>query len=105
MVVEREQNSAELAEHVGPPGIVQAHRGIAIMVNVQDVPAGAVIAAARGIHRSRRIMVLRQVSDFDRLELPLDFIERGPDRDAGIGHQAIHDLVASGGQSHAPRVG
>lgn len=79
--------------NVGPPGIVQGQRGIGIMVDVQDIPAGAVIASTRGIYQSRRIMVLRPVSDFDRLELSPGFIERGPDRDAGIGHQAIHDLL------------
>ena len=58
----------------------RARAGILVMVN--DIASGKMIAAARAIDEPGRVELLDEIQDVNGVELPPAFVERHPDNDA-----------------------
>ena len=109
MPLQGQAYAAILAKDGGPLGVVEVKLGLRIVVQVQHVAAGVVVAPAGRIHQPGGVVLLGPGSDFRGLELPPGLVERHPRADARIVVEGVHDfppLLAVGGfgEVRAPQV-
>ena len=93
MASQRQSDATVLAQHVGTVGVAQEHGGLGVVVEVEDVAAVAMVAAAGGVDQPCGVVRLGPRHNFLGLELPPPFVEGHPYHHAGMGAALVDNLL------------